>query len=76
MNPNRTWPEVEQGLRSATDVTLGGWNPYTSNSKTVRVFDPDDVLLVLGYRKGTFLTAYDIVEDGVRWQSGHHHSRR
>lgn len=71
VNLNRTWPEVDQGLRSAADVTLGDWNPYKSNSKTVRAFDPDDVVLVLGYRKGTFLTAYDIAEDGVRWQHGY-----
>lgn len=67
VNINRTWPEVEQGIRSEADVTLGDWNPYKSNSKTMRAFDPDDVALILGYRKGTFLTAFDIEEGTVQW---------
>ncbi|NYH55724.1 hypothetical protein HNR06_005313 [Nocardiopsis arvandica] len=67
VNINKTWPEVEQGKRTAADVTLGDWNPYKSSSKTILAFNPDEVGLVLGYRKGTIITAFDIEEDGVRW---------
>jgi hypothetical protein len=71
VNINKTWPEVEQGERTAAEVTLGDWNPYKSNSRTIRAFEPDEVGLVLGYRKGIILTAFDIGEDAVRWLEGY-----
>lgn len=67
VNINRTWSEVEQGKRTAAEVTLGDWNPYKSNSRTIRAFEPDEVGLVLGYRRGVIMTAFDIGEDAVRW---------
>ncbi|WP_019608445.1 hypothetical protein [Nocardiopsis sp. CNS-639] len=67
VNINKTWPEVEQGKRTAAEVTLGDWNPYKSNSKTIRAFEPDEVGLVLGYRRGVIMTAFDIGENAVQW---------
>ncbi|GAA1461809.1 hypothetical protein NE857_13375 [Nocardiopsis exhalans] len=67
VNVNRTWPSVEQGDLTEAEVTLGDWNPYKSNSRSLLAFDPDDVVLVLAYRRGEVLAAFDVDEHGVKW---------
>ena len=74
VNLARKWPAVESGSQSAEQATLGDWFPWKGRSTSRRLFDPDDVAVIIGCVAGRTRTVFDVVPDTdgsrFRWVDG------